>query len=69
MGTYADIYGEIDIPREQMPELTERMLTVMRLGGMMNFDFHHLFWTELALLKPLALNKDKKPHLFRLLLL
>lgn len=59
MGTYADIYGEIDIPCEQMPELTERMLTVMRLGGMMNFDFHHLFGAELALLKPPALDKDK----------
>lgn len=59
MGTYANIYGEIDIPRERMPELTERMLTVMRLGGMMNFDFHHLFGTELALLKPPALDKDK----------
>lgn len=59
MGTYADIYGEIDIPRERMPELTERMLTVMRLGGMMNFDFHHLFGTELALPKPPVLDKDK----------
>lgn len=59
MGTYANVYGEIEIPREQMPELTERMLTVMHLGGMMNFDFHHLFGTKLALLKPPALDKDK----------
>lgn len=59
MGTYGSVYGELDIPQERLPELTERMLKVIHVGGMMDFDCVEQYGKQLLLLKPVTFDNDQ----------
>lgn len=59
MGTFADITGKVAVPKDKLPELTERMLKVMNLSGMMDAVQVEHFGKTITLLKPVAVEHGK----------
>ncbi|MCM1569127.1 MAG: hypothetical protein NC081_06735 [Roseburia sp.] len=55
MGTYADIFGNVTVPQDKLPELTARMLTVAHQGGMMDAIQTERFGKTITLLKPVEI--------------
>lgn len=58
MGTFAHYYGNVKIPEEKLPELTQRMLTMLEQGGIMKHERVSLFGKELGLLYSVDLDED-----------
>lgn len=60
MSNYLDFCGEMKVPEDRLPELTERMMKLFAQGGMMNVEEISLFGTEIGLLCPVEPNEDQR---------
>ena len=52
MGTYLDYFGDPTIPEEKREEFTQRVLTILDQGGMLDLEDVRLFGKRVWLLKP-----------------
>ena len=52
MGTYLDYFGDPTIPEEKREEFTQRVLTILDQGGMLDLEDVSLFGKRVWLLKP-----------------
>lgn len=52
MGNQATFRGDMVISKEKLPEFTERVLTILRQGGMMGIERVELYGKRIALLTP-----------------
>ena len=52
MGTYLDYFGDPTIPEEKREEFTQRVLTILDQGGMLDLEDVSLFGKRIWLLKP-----------------
>lgn len=57
-GHFVDYYGDMIIPEEKQEEFTQRMLTILREGGMMDIGYVSLFDIRLALLRSIKQDEN-----------
>lgn len=60
MGNYLYFCGEMKVPEERLPELTERMMNLFEQGGMMKAEEISLFGMEVVLLCPVEPDEDQR---------
>lgn len=60
MGTFISYYGDMEIQEDKKEEFSERIMTILREGGMMEIERVYLFGEEIYLLDSLNFNEDGK---------
>lgn len=58
MGTYAGMFGAVNIPLDKRSEFIDRLLVVANMGGMMSLSRTELFGQSITLLKPVSIGED-----------
>ena len=58
MGVFAGMYGEVHVPPGSLGELTQRVLTVVQQGGMMNEETVKMFGKKISLIEPAKLDRN-----------
>ena len=64
MGTYLGYFGDRTIPADKQEEFTQRVLTVLDLGGMMDLEEVSMFGKKIYLMKPLQIQPGQESLTF-----
>ena len=59
MGSYAYYVGDQTVPKDKLPELTQRMMKLLEQGGFMNTETVSLYGRDIQLLSPLKPDKEQ----------
>ena len=60
MGTFAKFYGNMSVPEERIPELTQRMMRLLEQGGIMQQTQVLIYQKRLLLLRPIKPDHEGK---------
>mgnify|MGYP001184799670 CR=1 FL=1 len=65
MGTFLGYFGDITIPEDKQEEFTQRVLTILDQGGMMELEEVCIFGKQVWLMKPLQIQPGEEQVLFQ----
>ena len=64
MGTYLGYFGDRTIPEDKWEEFTQRVLTILNQGGMMDLEEVSMFGKKIYLMKPLQIQPGQESLTF-----
>ena len=64
MGTYLGYFGDWTIPEDKREEFTQRVLTILNQGGMMDLEKVSMFGKKIWLMKPLQIQPGQESLTF-----